>query len=190
MNWLQLRQSSLDDMLDWAGAQPWCRAMAECVQDAEWHSEGDVWTHTQMVCRQLENLDEWPALAAHERTVLILTALLHDVAKPLTSQVDPETGRVVLLNMQSKGSTWRAAFCVTWAVIWRRVKRLPVLFAITDVRHSCWTKSSRSRSGATVVAGQQSPAVFVCSGRHARSRYSSMTRPEENLHFWKLQPKS
>ena len=58
MNWLQLRQSSLDDMLDWPGAQPWCRAMAECVQDAEWHSEGDVWTHTQMVCRQLENLDE------------------------------------------------------------------------------------------------------------------------------------
>jgi hypothetical protein len=53
MNWLELQQASLDDIVAWANSQPWCRAMANCGQDAEWHSEGDVWTHTKLVCRQL-----------------------------------------------------------------------------------------------------------------------------------------
>jgi hypothetical protein len=71
----------------WAETQPWCQAMADCAQDAEWHSEGDVWTHTQMVLRQLLELEEWPSLTPHEQIVLIFTALFHDVAKPLTTEV-------------------------------------------------------------------------------------------------------
>ena len=74
MNWQELRQASLDDILAWAEAQPWCRTMADCAQDAEWHSEGDVWTHTKMVVRQLLELDEWPSVTPHEQIVLIFTA--------------------------------------------------------------------------------------------------------------------
>ena len=85
MNWQELKQASLDDILAWAESQPWCRAMADCAQDAQWHSEGDVWTHTKMVCQQLAGLSEWPKLTADERTVLIFTALFHDAAKPLTT---------------------------------------------------------------------------------------------------------
>jgi hypothetical protein len=48
MNWDELSRASLDDIVAWAGDQPWCQAMADCRQDAGWHSEGDVWTHTQM----------------------------------------------------------------------------------------------------------------------------------------------
>lgn len=53
MNWDELKEESVEGILGWAEAQPWCQAMAACVQDAEWHSEGDVWTHTKMVCNQL-----------------------------------------------------------------------------------------------------------------------------------------
>jgi hypothetical protein len=53
MNWETLKQSSLERITAWAETQPWCWAMANCAQDAEWHSEGDVWTHTKMVLRQL-----------------------------------------------------------------------------------------------------------------------------------------
>lgn len=65
--------------------------MANCNQDAEWHSEGDVWTHTKMVLSQLVKLDEWSSLNPHEQNVLKFTALFHDVAKPLTTEVNPET---------------------------------------------------------------------------------------------------
>ena len=94
MNWTDLSHASLGEIAAWAADQPWCRAMAACQQDAGWHSEGDVWTHTQMVCAELPRLAEWPDLSDHDRTVLSFTALFHDAAKPLTSQVDPETGRV------------------------------------------------------------------------------------------------
>ena len=50
MNWETLSSGGIDDILAWAGEQPWGRAMAGCAQDAGWHAEGDVWTHTKMVC--------------------------------------------------------------------------------------------------------------------------------------------
>jgi hypothetical protein len=53
MNWQQLKQASLDDIVAWAETTPWCQSMANCDQDAQWHSEGDVWTHTKMVCQEL-----------------------------------------------------------------------------------------------------------------------------------------
>ncbi len=53
MTWKELCRLSHGEILTWAEDQPWCRAMAECPQDEGWHSEGDVWTHTKMVCAQL-----------------------------------------------------------------------------------------------------------------------------------------
>ena len=103
MNWEQLKQSSLEDITDWSETQSWCQAMADCAQDAEWHSEGDVWTHTKMVLMQLLELEEWPSLTLHEQVVLIFTALFHDAAKPLTTEVDPESGRVRSPNHAVKG---------------------------------------------------------------------------------------
>jgi hypothetical protein len=47
-----------------------------------------------MVCAQLPLLGDWAILTPHEQTVLIFTALFHDSGKPITSQVDPETGRI------------------------------------------------------------------------------------------------
>jgi putative nucleotidyltransferase with HDIG domain len=94
MKWENLKHSSIEDVIDWAEAQPWCAAMAGCARDAGWHSEGDVWTHTKLVMQQLVQLDEWPSLAAYDRSLLTFTALLHDVAKPLTTEVDSATGRV------------------------------------------------------------------------------------------------
>jgi hypothetical protein len=80
MNWQKLKPASLDDILAWAESQPWCRAMADCAQDVQWHSEGDVWTHTKMVCQQLAGLSDWPTLTSDERTMLTFTALFQDAA--------------------------------------------------------------------------------------------------------------
>ncbi len=41
MNWLKLEQASLDDIVVWAEAQSWCRAMADCAQDGVHQFDGD-----------------------------------------------------------------------------------------------------------------------------------------------------
>src|SRR5688500_5049520 len=81
------------EIIAWAESQSWARKMARCEQDTQWHAEGDVWTHTKMVCAQLHQLPEWPALSRADQLKLFFTALLHDSGKPKTTAFDPETGR-------------------------------------------------------------------------------------------------
>ena len=83
--WTELAAATLPEILAWAETQPWARAMAACQQDAGWHAEGDVWTHTRMVCAELEKLDAWPNLDPTARLKLLLTALFHDSGKPATT---------------------------------------------------------------------------------------------------------
>ena len=187
MNWEQLKQSSLDDIVAWAEDQPWCRAMADCAQDAQWHSEGDVWTHTQLVLGQLAELAEWPALTPREKTLLIFTAIFHDVGKPLTTEVDPETGRVTSPKHAVKGehvarAVLRDLGCdlLTREVIARLVRYhgRPVFLLERDepaheVARLSWQVNNR--------------LLYLFALADTRGRDTdSMTRPEENLHFWKL----
>lgn len=187
MTWEQLKDASIEEVTAWAGSQPWCRAMSECAQDPEWHSEGDVWTHTQMVLRQLLELDEWPTLTPHERTVLTFTALFHDVAKPLTTEVDPETGRVRSPRHAVKGeqvarSVLRELGCdlATREEIARLVRyhgRPAFLLEreepVHEVVRLSWLVSNR--------------LLFLFALADTRGRDTdSMTRPEENLHFWRM----
>jgi predicted kinase len=186
MNWQEFKQASLDDVMVWAESQSWCRAMADCAQDAEWHSEGDVWTHTKMVCQQLPQLEEWPSLTPHERTLLIFTALFHDAAKPLTSLVDPETGRITSPKHAVRGEhlvrgILRDLDCdlETREEIARLVRyhgRPAFLLERSEPSHEVirlsWFVSNR--------------LLYLFALADTRGRDTdSMTRPEENLHFWK-----
>lgn len=101
--WEEIRDFSVDDLIEWATPQSWCQAMATCKQDSQWHSEGDVWTHTKMVLHELTQLDSWSELTLQEKRILKFTALFHDVAKPLTTKVDTVTGRVTSPNHAVKG---------------------------------------------------------------------------------------
>ena len=92
-NWDDLKLSSTSQILDWATDQSWASAMAECQQDAGWHAEGDVWTHTRMVLAELEQLREWSSLNRDPQSKLVFAALFHDAGKPATTQIDPTTGR-------------------------------------------------------------------------------------------------
>jgi predicted kinase len=68
------------------------RALADCPQDPEYHAEGNVLIHTQMVCAALVNNPEWQLLPPGERSILFTAALFHDIAKPSTTQLG-EDGR-------------------------------------------------------------------------------------------------
>lgn len=79
---------------DYILAQSWIQELKECPQDPLWHEEGDVWTHTLMVVAALQALPEYAALDEYEACILSLTALFHDIAKPICTEID-EAGRIV-----------------------------------------------------------------------------------------------
>ncbi len=81
---------------------PVLATMATCPQDPVWHAEGDVLTHTQMVCERLVADPAWRHLPAPARPVVFAAAVLHDVAKPLVTKL--EDGR-----LRSHGHSVRGA---------------------------------------------------------------------------------
>ena len=80
---------------DWPGLRAlpplmeWFARMENTPQNPEWHGEGDVWTHTRMVCDALTALAAFRAMEESARNVLSLAALLHDIGKvPCTKLED------------------------------------------------------------------------------------------------------
>ena len=61
--------------------------MKNTPQEAKWHGEGDVWTHTKMVCEELIKLEEYNKLNELEKLVIFFSALFHDIAKPACTKV-------------------------------------------------------------------------------------------------------
>jgi poly(A) polymerase len=76
------------DLLDAAGLLPHIlpemEALKGCDQPPQFHPEGDVWVHTRLMLSLLPEIVSAP---------LVLSVLLHDIAKPATRTVD-ETGRI------------------------------------------------------------------------------------------------
>ena len=100
--------------LDWAAvtdAFDWVRAMRGSTQDARHHAEGDVWVHTRMVTEELLALPGFAAESEENRLTLFATALLHDVAKPVTRR--EEEGRITnrghsrIGAVMARGILWR-----------------------------------------------------------------------------------
>jgi predicted kinase len=85
-------------------AFPWVRAMAETPQDPRYHAEGDVWTHTRMVCQALVADDGWGSLPRPERRLLLTAALLHDAGKPEVTFTDA-AGRIRSPEHAVRGET-------------------------------------------------------------------------------------
>lgn len=187
MNWQTLSNSSLHEVIAWAETQPWCERMQQCVQDAEWHAEGDVWTHTKLVCQELTRLKEWLSLSPAEQTVLLCVALFHDAAKPLTTEIDEATGRVTSPNHAVKGeqlarNVLRDLECDlhTRELIAKLVRfhgRPAFLLERKEPSHEVvklsWLLNNRLLY------------LFALADTRGRDT-TSMTRPEENLHLWKM----
>ena len=123
----------------------------------------------------------------HERTVLAFTALFHDSGKPLTSQVDPATGRITSPKHALKGehlarSVLRDLGCdlATREEIARLVRfhgRPAFLLEKPDPAHEVvslsWLVSNR--------------LLYLFALADTRGRTTAeMGRPEENLHLWRL----
>jgi predicted kinase len=99
--------------VDWTGLNDRfeaVRQLAACPQDPVHHAEGDVGTHTRMVCDALAQSDAWRALPADARSSLFAATLLHDVAKPVCTKL--ENGRLTSRGHAAKGA--QLARCLLW----------------------------------------------------------------------------
>lgn len=66
---------------------PEIAALRGVLQDPEWHPEGDVFVHNNMVLdAAVQVLEDDQVEDEHERLVVLLGALCHDLGKPLTTE--------------------------------------------------------------------------------------------------------
>ena len=81
---------------------PMLEKLKSIPQDPEYHGEGDVFTHTSLVCNELIQTEEWNKIADKERNTLLFAAALHDIGKlTCTKRLD---GRITSPNHAVKGS--------------------------------------------------------------------------------------
>jgi putative nucleotidyltransferase with HDIG domain len=91
--------------IDWAAIlndYPQIQVLANCPQDPEYHAEGNVLIHTQMVCESLVNNERWQQLSPTDRSIVFTAALFHDIAKSSTTAIG-EDGRLHARGHGRKG---------------------------------------------------------------------------------------
>lgn len=123
LSWTFLGCPAVGQQIDWTtliNRFEWLQSLAACPQDPIYHAEGDVLTHTKLVCEALVSLPAWQQLPRSEQSILFAAALLHDVAKPQATQIVEE-------RLTSKGHVRQGA------KLSRRILRdLGIPFAIRE----------------------------------------------------------
>ncbi len=76
----------------------WIEDMKGVEQDPIWHSEGDVFIHTQMVVDELLNLPEFIELTEQNKQILITSALFHDIEKRSTTTKEEINGQLRIIS--------------------------------------------------------------------------------------------
>lgn len=82
--------------------------MSEIKQEKEYHGEGDVLTHTKLVCQALIEDERYQAESDDGKTVLFLAALLHDVGK--ITRTREENGKILSPKHSLAGSLMAREF--------------------------------------------------------------------------------
>jgi len=72
----------------WIDIYPELAAMRGCPQNARWHPEGDVWTHSCLTVERAASVASARGWHDKRRLYLVLAALCHDIGKPATTMDD------------------------------------------------------------------------------------------------------
>jgi predicted kinase len=92
--------SKLDEFLT---VFPQLNKLKTTIQDKHFHAEGDVWTHTKMVCDELFKNQEYIVAKDDSKFVMFYSALLHDISKPVCTKVEDD-GRVTSKGHSKMGA--------------------------------------------------------------------------------------
>ena len=103
---------------------PEIQELAGTEQDPKWHPEGDVFEHTKMVLD--EATEQGKDLPEKDRRAVIYAALMHDIAKPETTEEQPD-GRITSHGHEKAGEK----------------KARPILINQFDLDHATAEKASK-----------------------------------------------
>jgi len=100
--------------------------LATTPQDAYYHAEGDVWTHTKMVCDELINLPAYQKASDDDKFIMFYSSLRHDISKPACTKHEDD-GKI-----SSKGHSKRGAVD-TRIYLWRKEVPFHLREAIVNI---------------------------------------------------------
>jgi putative nucleotidyltransferase with HDIG domain len=185
--WTKLASATNEDIVHWANGEPWAQAMAKCQQDAGWHAEGDVWTHTRLVCAELERIEGWPSFNRPTQLKLLFAALFHDSGKPATSAPDPETGRIRSLKHALKGAELARAVLRKLGCDLRTREEIVSLVRYHGRPPFLLEKPNPEHEVISLSWLVDTYLLYCLAVADTRGRQAKeTTRPEENLHLWKM----
>jgi len=139
------------------------------------------------VCSELEQLPEWDSFSRVAQLKLLFAALFHDAGKPATSAADPETGRIRSPKHAVVGSEISRRVLRDLGCDLQLREQIVSLVRYHGRPPYILEKDSPERE---VIASSWLVdtrllywfALADTRGRHTKE----MTRPEENLHLWKM----
>lgn len=114
MRWLKQaikenRKITLDEAITHVGSKySLLLKFKDTPQDKEWHAEGDVHVHTNMVINETYALFENKDFSFQDKFILLMAAIFHDIAKPMVTKEKDIKGliRVVAPQHEQKGLSY------------------------------------------------------------------------------------
>jgi predicted kinase len=145
------KNGSVNNYDDFFDLFPRLKLLATTPQDSYYHGEGDVWTHTKMVCNALLNLPEYNQANFREKFVMFYSALFHDISKPACTKFE-ENGKITSTGHSKKGSIdtrimlWKAEvpFDIREDIVNIIANHQVPFFAFADKSKTETNKSSRT----------------------------------------------
>ena len=116
---LQLVSQAVKQNIDWQGIEAALSSfvipMSRTEQNPEFHAEGDVWTHTKLVCEALVKLDSFRELSVEKQQTVFLAALLHDIGKIPTTRWEDDKwtspNHTLVGSKMAREFLWQLGFC-------------------------------------------------------------------------------
>ena len=118
---LRLVSQAAKQNIDWHGIgnalSSFVIPMSRTEQNPAFHTEGNVWTHTQMVCENLMKLNSFRNLTEDEQQAVFLAALLHDIGKIPTTRWEDDKwtspNHTLVGSKMARQFLWQLGFCGT-----------------------------------------------------------------------------
>jgi tRNA nucleotidyltransferase (CCA-adding enzyme) len=110
----------------WLVLYPELAALVGCLQDAQYHPEGDVWAHTQHVVNAAAQIATRDGVTGDDRLVLLVAALCHDLGKPKATVIQSD-GRITSYGHDTAGETPTRQLLGRIGVSPRLIERVVVL---------------------------------------------------------------
>ncbi len=77
---------------------PVLKALKDTPQDEFFHPEGSVLTHTILCLKQIDKIILENNITGNEKIILVMSVLLHDIAKPHTTENQMKNGRMTITS--------------------------------------------------------------------------------------------